>query len=51
MTRFKNENFEKLTTPKNFFCTFHTEYAYSLALKLNAFVWFKDYDLDPISVT
>ena len=28
MTALKKDNYDKLTTPKNFFCTFHYEYAY-----------------------
>ena len=35
MTNYKNENFESITTPKAFYCTFHSEYAYTTALFLN----------------
>ena len=31
MTEIKNAKFENLTMPKLFYCTFHTEYAYSKA--------------------
>ena len=37
MTRYKNENFDTLTTPRNFYCTFHTEYAYKKAIEGNTF--------------
>ena len=37
MTKYKNENFEKLFIPKKFFCTFRTEYAYHKALEVNTF--------------
>ena len=32
MTDYKNENLDELTVPKNFYCTFHTEYAYHKAI-------------------
>lgn len=37
MTDYKNQEgvYEKLTKPKVFYCTFHHEYAYNLALKMN----------------
>ena len=35
MTQFKNENFDELTVPKYFYCTFHTEHAYNLAQEMN----------------
>ena len=34
MTQYKNKHFDDLTTPRNFFCTFHTEYAYKKALEI-----------------
>ena len=37
MTDFKNENFDLLTLPRNFYCTFHTEYAYHKAIQLSKF--------------
>lgn len=35
MTKYKNENFEELTTPKVFYATFHHEYAYHKAVEVN----------------
>ena len=35
MTKYKNENLDLLMTPKVFYCTFHHEYAYHLAIKLS----------------
>ena len=37
MTDYKNENLEELCVPKNFYCTFHTEYAYHKAIEINTF--------------
>lgn len=31
MTEYKNKHFDELTEPKYFFCTFHTEHAYTVA--------------------
>ena len=33
MTKYKNDNLDLLMTPKVFYCTFHHEYAYHLAIK------------------
>ena len=35
MTEYKNKNFDLLTIPKLFYCTFHHEYAYHKAVKLS----------------
>ena len=35
LTEIKNEKFEMLTIPKLFYCTFHTEYAYTKANEAN----------------
>jgi len=35
MTEYKNKNFELLTIPKLFYCTFHHEYAYHKAVELS----------------
>ena len=35
MTKYKNDNLELLMTPKLFYCTFHHEYAYHLAVKVD----------------
>ena len=35
MTALKKEKYDVLTTPKNFFCTFHYEYAYKQAIFTN----------------
>eukprot|EP00353_Schmidingerella_taraikaensis_P001871 CAMPEP_0185597970 /NCGR_PEP_ID=MMETSP0434-20130131/81705_1 /TAXON_ID=626734 ORGANISM="Favella taraikaensis, Strain Fe Narragansett Bay" /NCGR_SAMPLE_ID=MMETSP0434 /ASSEMBLY_ACC=CAM_ASM_000379 /LENGTH=156 /DNA_ID=CAMNT_0028226837 /DNA_START=1580 /DNA_END=2050 /DNA_ORIENTATION=+ len=35
MTKYKNENLADLTTPRVFYCTFHHEYAYHLAIEVN----------------
>lgn len=39
MTEYKNDddNFKKLTTPRLFYCTFHTEYAYRKAIEFSKF--------------
>lgn len=37
MTALKKEKYDVLTTPKNFFCTFHYEYAYKQAIFTNKF--------------
>ena len=37
MTDYKNENLEELCVPQNFYCTFHTEYAYRKAIEINTF--------------
>ena len=37
MTERKNENFNDLTMPKFFYCTFHTEYALHKAVEVNTF--------------
>jgi len=40
MTKLKNENFDDLTIPRNFYATFHTEYSYNLAIKTHIFPFF-----------
>mmetsp|Transcript_11594 Transcript_11594/g.14628 ORF Transcript_11594/g.14628 Transcript_11594/m.14628 type:complete len:96 (+) Transcript_11594:1563-1850(+) len=35
MTKYKSENLADLTTPRVFYCTFHHEYAYHLAIEVN----------------
>ena len=37
MTDYKNENLDQLTMPQNFYCTFHTEYAYNKAIEVSTF--------------
>ena len=39
MTELKNDKYDELTTPKNFFCTFHYEQAYQQALFTNTMMF------------
>mgnify|MGYP000845282714 FL=1 len=41
MTKYKDLNFDALTTPRLFYCTFHTEYAYKKAIQFNSFNFMK----------
>ena len=43
MTKYKNDNFDAITTPRAFYCTFHTEHAYKEAIAKRDF-YFIDED-------
>ena len=50
MTAYKNENFAELTIPRAFYCTFHTEHAYKMAINRNFYFLQNENDPYPIFI-